>query len=145
MGIYAPDRFQSSFTGGFRYEHHFDQRFSLGAGIGYARAEQGYFQQIGIPLPEQGTATVLHYDGHFSYAFPVGTVIPYGNVGLGVTRQHSEANLTLTFGIGTRVPLGQKTYLRYEMNDHIFTSGKDNTSWTNHNLEFTLGISFFLQ
>ena len=101
--------------------------------------------KIGIPLPEQGSSSVLHYDGRFSYAFPVGTVIPYGTVGLGVTRQHSESNLTLSFGIGTRVPIGKKAYMRYEINDNIFTSCKGNTSFTNHNLEFALGISFFLQ
>ncbi|MCH8982248.1 hypothetical protein IH922_09555, partial [candidate division KSB1 bacterium] len=65
--------------------------------------------------------------------------------GLGVPRQHSESNLTLSLGIGTKVPMGEKTYLRWEMNDHIFSSGQDNTSWTNNNLEFSAGISFFLQ
>lgn len=145
VGMYAPDRFQSSLTLGVRYEHHFDDRFSLGASVGIAKAGQDFFQKVGVPAPEQGSSTVLFYSGRVTQAFPVGEVIPYATVGLGITRQHSDANLSFSLGIGTKVPIGEKTYLRWEVNDHIFTSGQGNTSWTNNNLEFSVGISFFLQ
>jgi len=145
VGLYAPDRFQSSFSVGVRYEHHFDQRLSLGGTIGFAKAGQDFFQKIGFAAPEQGSSTVIFYNGRVTQSFPVGTVIPYVAVGLGVTRQHSESNLSFNIGVGTKIPLGKKTFLRYEFNDHIFSSGQDNISWTNNNLEFAVGISFYLQ
>lgn len=145
VGLYAADRFQNSFTGGICYDYHFDRRFSLGASIGFAKAGQDYFQEVGLAAPEQGSATVIYYNGRITHAFPVGSVIPYGVIGLGVTQQHSESNFTVSIGIGTKIPLGKKTYLRYEFNDHIFSSGQNNTAWTNNNLEFSAGISFYLQ
>jgi outer membrane beta-barrel protein len=144
-GLYAPDRFQSSLCIGVSYEHHFDHRLSLGATIGFAKAGQDFFQKALGAAPEQGSSTVIFYNGRVTRAFPVGKVIPYGVVGLGVTRQHSESNLTFSLGIGTKFPIGEKTYLRYEINDHIFSSGQNNTSWINNNLEFAVGISFYLQ
>ncbi len=145
IGLYAPDRFQSSLTFGARYEYHIDSRFSFGATVGIAKAGQNFFQKIGGPAPEQGSSTVLYYSGRVTQAFPVGTVIPYGTVGLGIVRQHSDSNLAFSLGIGTKIPFGETTFIRWEMNDHIFTSGQGNTSWTNNNLEFSVGLSFFLQ
>lgn len=145
LGLYAPDRFQSSMTVGVRYENHLSQRFAFGGTIGFAKAEQKFFQQaVGLAV-EQGSATVIFYNGRIAYGFPLASVIPYLTAGLGVTRQHSESNLTVSLGVGTKIPVGEKTYLRWEMNDHIFSSGQDNTAWTNNNLEFSAGISFFLQ
>lgn len=145
VGIYAADRFQTSFTGGIRYDYHFDRRFSLGASIGFAKAGQDYFQKVGLAAPEQGSSSVIYYNGRVTQAFPIGSVTPYGVIGLGVTKQHSESNFTVTVGIGTKIPLGKKIYLRYEFSDHIFSSGQNNTAWTNNNLEFSTGISFYLQ
>jgi len=145
LGLYAPDRFESSIAFGVRYEHHFDYRLSLGASVGFAQAGQEFFQNAVGFAAEQGSSTVIFYNGRITHTFPVGQVIPYGVVGLGVTRQHSESNLTISLGLGTKIPVGERTYLRWEMNDHIFSSGQDNTSHTNNNLEFSVGISFFLQ
>lgn len=144
-GFYAADRFQNSLTFGVRYDHHFHDKFSLGATIGFAKAGQEFFQNAVGVAPEQGTSTVIFYNGRVTKSFPVGSVIPYFAGGLGITRQHSESNLTLSLGFGAKFPLGEKTFLRYEINDHIFTSGRDNTAWTNNNLEFAFGVSFFLQ
>jgi len=144
-GFYAPDRFQNSLNFGVRYEYHFERRLSFGATLGFASAGQDYFQQLGLPAPEQGSSTVIYYNGRVTHSRPIGSVIPYVTAGLGVTRQHSESNLTLSIGIGTKFPIGKTTYLRYEINDHIFSSGQGNNSWTNNNIEVALGVSFFLR
>ncbi|MFQ5649860.1 MAG: outer membrane beta-barrel domain-containing protein [bacterium] len=144
-GFYAADRFQNSLNFGIRYEHHFDQRLSLGATVGFARAGQDFLQKVGLAAPEQGSSTVVYYSGRVTHSLPLGRVVPYGTVGLGVTRQHSESNLTVSLGVGTKFPIGKTTYLRYEINDHIFSSGQEDTSWLNNNLEFAIGVSFFLQ
>lgn len=145
LGLYAPDRFQNSISASVRYEYHFDPKFSLGAAVGFAKAGQDFFQKVGLAAPEQGSSTVIYYDGRVTQAFPVGQVIPYAVAGLGITRQHSESNLTITLGIGTKIPIGERSFLRYEINDHIFSSGQGNTSWTNNNLEFSAGFSFYLE
>ncbi|HEX9654858.1 MAG TPA: outer membrane beta-barrel domain-containing protein [bacterium] len=145
VGLYAPDRFQNSITLGVRYEYHFDARLSLGATLGFAKAGQDFFQKALGAAPEQGSSTVIFYNGRLTRMFPFRGVIPYGVLGLGVTRQHSESNLTVSLGMGIKFPIGARTYIRFEMNDHIFASGQGNTSWTNNNIEFAGGISFFLQ
>jgi outer membrane beta-barrel protein len=145
LGLYAADRFQNSIALGVRYEHHFDARLSLGATLGFAKAGQDFFQKALGAAPEQGSSTVIFYSGRVTRIFPYRGVVPYGTLGLGVTRQHSESNLTLSLGAGTKFPIGARTYLRFEINDHIFKSGQGNTSWTNNNIEFATGISFFLQ
>ncbi len=144
-GFYAPDRFQNSLNLGVRYEYYFDDRLSMGAAIGFARAGQEYYQQVGLAAPEQGSSAVIYYNGRVTHSIPLGKVIPYAVVGLGVTRQHSESNLTFSIGIGTKFPIGKTTYLRYEISDHIFSSGNNETSWTNNNIELAVGVSFFLQ
>lgn len=145
IGFYAADRFQNSLTLGVTYEHHFDDRFALGGSVGIAKAGQNFIQKAGLAAPEQGSATVIYYNGRLTHSFPFGGVTPYAIVGFGVTRQHSESNLTFNLGVGTKFPIGRTTYLRYEINDFIFSSGQDNTSWTNNNLEFAFGVSFYLQ
>ncbi|NIR51626.1 outer membrane beta-barrel domain-containing protein [candidate division KSB1 bacterium] len=145
IGVYAPDRFQNSIALGVRYEQHLDDRWSFGATLGFAKAGQEFFQRALGAAPEQGSSTVIFYHGRVTYDFPFGGVTPYTVGGLGVTRQHSESNLTLSLGFGTKFPIGERTRLRYEFNDHIFTSGENNTAWTNNNLEFSVGISFYLQ
>ncbi len=144
-GFYAPDRFQNSLALGLRYEHHFDERLAFGAALGFAKAGQDFFQQAGLAAPEQGSSTVIYYNGRVTHSHPFGAVIPYLVAGLGITRQHSESNLTFNIGLGTKFPIGRSTFLRYEINDYIFSSGQGNTSWTNNNLEISLGISFYLQ
>jgi len=47
LGLYAPDRFQSSMTVGVRYENHLSQRFAFGGTIGFAKAEQKSFSPMG--------------------------------------------------------------------------------------------------
>lgn len=144
-GVYAPDRFQSSVNIGFRYDYHFADHLALGASVGFAKAGQTFFQQVGIAAPEQGSANVLYYNGRISFYRAFGRAIAYLVGGVGVTRQHSESNLTGSIGVGTKFPVGRIIYLRYEVNDHIFRSGKDATAWTNNNLEVAVGLSFSLR
>ncbi len=145
VGLYAPDRFQNSLTIGVRYEHHFDRNWSLGGTLGFAKAGQEFFQQALGAAPEQGSATVVFYSGRLTRTYFFRGIVPYGTLGLGVTRQHSESNLTVSLGLGAKFPVGRNSYLRFEFNDHIFRSGSGRTAWTNQNLEFSAGLSFFLR
>jgi outer membrane beta-barrel protein len=144
-GFYAADRFQNSLNIGIAYDFHFASRFSMGASFGFARAGQEYIQKVLSAAPEQGSSAVIYYNGRITHSVPFGKIVPYSIIALGVTRQHSESNLTFSLGLGTKFPIGRTTYIRYEINDHIFSSGKDNTAWTNNNLEISIGVSFFLQ
>lgn len=144
VGLYAADRFQNSLALGVRYEHHVDGRLSLGATLGFAKAGQNFFQKALGAAPEPGSSTVIFYSGRVTRAFPYRGVAPYATLGLGVTRQHSESNVTISPGMGVKFPIGARTSVRLEINDHIFTSGRGRTSWTNNNIEFAAGISFFL-
>lgn len=145
IGFYAPDRFQNSYAVGVRYEHNLDRQWSFGATVGFAKAGQTFFQRAIGAAPEAGSATVIYYNGRVTRTLYYAGVIPYAVGGLGITRQHSESNLTLNLGLGTKFPMGDVTYLRFELNSYIFRSGRDNTAWTNNNLEMSVGISFFLQ
>ncbi|MDQ1303109.1 MAG: hypothetical protein QG595_1092 [Pseudomonadota bacterium] len=67
----------------------------------------------------------------------------YVIAGAGNTTFHDEDMFTLNFGGGYRLLLTDAIGLHFDVRDHLFDddiSGKDKTT---HNIEFTLGLSWF--
>lgn len=63
--------------------------------------------------------------------------------GAGGTRFAGEDNFTWNFGFGYKVLMNDWLALRVDARDHIFTLDLLGESQTNHNLEFTGGLSVF--
>ena len=144
IGLYAPDRFETSFSIGLRYFYKIDSRFGVGASFGIAKAKQDYLEKVTLIRPDLGGDTVLYYNARLTQTFFNGATEPYMVFGLGLTKQHDESNFTFSLGGGTRVRLSRKLTMRYELIDNIFSSGMKNASYTANNLEILIGVGFFL-
>jgi len=144
IGMYAPDRFETSFSFGARYYYKIDSRFGVGATFGISKAKQDYIEKVTRFRPDLGSDTVVYYTARMTQTFFTGATEPYMVFGLGLTRQHDESNFTFSIGGGTRVRLSNKLALRYELIDNIFSSGTNETSYTANNLEILVGVGFFL-
>ncbi len=143
-GFYAPDRFQTSLSFGVRYYYKIDARFGVGAVLGIAKAKQDYLKKINTFAPDLGSDRVLFYGLRVTNSFSLQAAIPYLIFQLGLTQLHSESNLTFSLGLGTKIYTTRNFTIRYEFLDHIFTSGKNESAWTNNNLEFAIAIGFLL-
>jgi len=144
IGMYAPDRFETSISLGVRYYYKIDSRFGIGATFGIASAKQDYVEKVTRFRPDLGGDRVVYYSARMTQTFYNGAAEPYLVFGLGLTRQHDESNFTFSLGGGTRVRLSNKLSLRYELIDNIFSSGANETSYTANNLEVMVGVGFFL-
>jgi outer membrane beta-barrel protein len=144
IGMYAPDRFETSLSFGVRYHYRIDSRFGVGATFGIASAKQDYVEKVTRFRPDLGGDGVMYYTARMTQTFYNGATEPYMVIGLGLTRQHDESNFTFSLGGGTRVRLSSKLALRYELIDNIFSSGTNETSYTANNLEIIVGVGFFL-
>lgn len=144
IGMYSPDRFETSFSFGVRYYYRIDSRFGVGATFGVASARQDYVAKVTRFRPDLGGDTVMYYTARMTQTFYSGAAEPYMVFGLGLTRQHDESNFTFSIGGGTRVRLSNKLALRYELIDNIFSSGTNETAYTANNLEILVGVGFFL-
>ncbi len=144
IGLYAPDRFETSFSIGLRYFYKIDSRLGVGASFGIAKAKQDYLEKVTLIRPDLGGDMVLYYNARLTQTFFNGATEPYLVFGLGLTKQHDESNFTFSLGGGTRVRLSRKLTMRYELIDNIFSSGTKNASYTANNLEILVGVGFFL-
>lgn len=144
-GLYAPDRFETSLAYGVRYFYRLNKRNSAGAVIGFAKAGQDFFRKSINLAPVAGSDRVIFHAARFMRTMIVRSRIqPYLATQLGLTRLHDEYNMTLGFGLGTRVITKKKTTWRYEIMSHFFRSGVDTSSWTNKSIEIAFALGFYL-
>jgi hypothetical protein len=144
LGFYAPDRFETSTTFGLRYYYKIDNRFGIGAVLGFARAEQNFLRQVNGLTLQPGSDKVFYHGARATQSFPAGKVEPYLIFHLGLTRLYDENNFTFGFGLGTKISIHPKFSLRYEFQNYIFSSGRDQNSWTNKNLEVVILLGYYL-
>lgn len=145
LGVYAPDRFETSTTFGLRYYYHIDKRYTVGVLIGFARAKQDFLRRATSGLSLQpGSDRVFYHGARATYTFAAGKIEPYAIFHLGLTRLYDEQNFTYGFGIGTQVKINPKWSFRYEFLDYIFSSGRDRSAWTNKNIEVSLVFGYHL-
>ena len=145
VGIYAPDRFETSLAFGVRYYYRIDRVYTAGAVLGFANAKQDYLRKTSNFVPAAGSERVLFNAVRLYRTLLIRTPVqPYLMTQLGLTRLYDENNLTFGFGLGTRVLYSKNMNFRYEMILHFFKSGVDNAAWTNKNIEIAFAFGFFL-
>lgn len=71
-------------------------------------------------------------------------MVPFITGGAGSTILQGSAEATINFGAGTRLYLGKKTAMRWEVRNYRFSSGDDTSRRSNSNFEIVLGTSFLL-
>ncbi len=144
FGFYAPDRYETSLAYGIRYFYNIDRRFGVGAVLGFARAKQDFVRRVSNITLQTGSDRVVYHGARATQSFPSGKIEPYLIFHVGLTRLYGQNSFTFGFGLGTKVMTKRNFSLRYEFNNYIFTSGRDNNAWTNKNLEMALALGYYL-
>jgi hypothetical protein len=144
LGVYAPDRFRTTLSASFRYEYNMQKSYSFGISAGAVNVSQEYFADAGMGAPEQGDPFSIFYYGRFMKYGLMGPFTRYSILGFGITRQHSESNLTAEVGLGVKFPWSEKNTLEFEINDYIFPSDHVDGFYINNNIEISLGVAFYL-
>lgn len=144
LGFYAPDRYETSLAYGIRYYYNIDRRFGVGAVLGMARAKQDFVRRVSNITLQAGSDRVVYHGARATQTFSNGKIEPYLIFHIGLTRLYSQNSFTFGLGLGTKMMTKRNFALRYEFNNYIFTSGRDNNAWTNKNLEMSLVLGYYL-
>ena len=145
IGFYAPDRFETGLAYGVRYFYRIDARHTAGVLLGVSSAKQDFASKVNLARSTPGSDGVIYHAARLTRDIIMrARVQPYISAQVGLTRIHEEHNMTFGFGVGNKIHYKRNLSVRYEVLAHFFKSGTNNTSWTNKNLEFSLGMGFFL-
>lgn len=153
-GIYSTDSFGASPVVGVRLGYHLTEDFFFEAAYGRARVSDESFRRI---LPggvfESEKSTLTYYNVSLGYNILPGEVflggkrakatVTYLIAGIGSTELDDQRNQTINIGLGTRFLLSQRSALQLDFRDHIFSFDLLGERRSTHNLELTLGLSFF--
>lgn len=144
LGVYAPDRFETSLAFGARYFYNMDRRTSFGAIIGFAHARQNFLRQASSVAVVPGSSRVWYHGARATRTLLLGRVEPYLIGHLGLTKLYDQNSFTFGLGLGTRIFAQRKFSLRYEFNNYIFSSGRGLSKWTNKNVEISFLLGYYL-
>ncbi len=144
VGIYAPDRFETSIAFGVRYFYNLDRRTSFGAVLGFAHARQNFLRQASTVTLVPGSERVLYHGARAARTLFLGRVEPYIIGHIGLTKLYGQNSFTFGLGLGTRIFAQRKFALRYEFNNYIFSSGRGINKWTNKNIEISFMLGYYL-
>ncbi|MCM5679892.1 outer membrane beta-barrel domain-containing protein [Schlegelella sp. S2-27] len=153
-GVYATESFGSSIVGGLRVGYHITEDFFVEAAYARTKVSDESFRQIlpgGVFTSEEETLT--YYNVSVGYNILPGEVFLGANrakasalyliAGIGSTKLADQSNQTINFGLGTRVFLADWASVQVDMRDHMFSYDLLGKRKSTHNLELTMGLSFF--
>jgi len=144
VGVYAPDRFETSFAFGVRYFYNMDRRTSFGVVLGVAHARQNFLKQASSVALVPGSARVLYHGARATRTLFLGRVEPYLIGHIGLTRLYDQNSFTFGMGLGTHIFAQPKFSLRYEFTNYFFSSGRGINKWTNKNIEISFLLGYYL-
>lgn len=153
-GVYATESFGSSIVGGLRVGYHITEDFFVEAAYARTKVSDESFRRIlpgGVFTSEEETLT--YYNVSVGYNILPGEVFFGANrakasalyliAGIGSTKLADQSNQTINFGLGTRVFLADWAAVQVDMRDHMFSYDLLGERKSTHNLELTMGLSFF--
>ena len=153
-GVYATESFGSSIVGGLRVGYHITEDFFVEAAYARTKVSDESFRRIlpgGVFTSEKETLT--YYNVSVGYNLLPGEVF-FGSkrakasalyliAGIGSTKLADQSNQTINFGLGTRVFLADWAAAQVDMRDHMFSYDLLGKRKSTHNLELTMGLTFF--
>lgn len=154
-GILAIEDFGSDLVYGARLAYHVTEGFFVEASAGKSRAGQTSFEILGggAPILSDSERDFIYYNLNVGYnilpgeayigrsrAYNTGLYIA---AGLGSTRFAGDDRFTVNFGAGYRFVLTDSIALHLDFRDHLYDIDVIGEEKTTHNLEGTLGLSWF--
>lgn len=153
-GVYATESFGSSIVGGLRVGYHITEDFFVEGAYARTKVSDEAFRRI-LPGGVFGSdeETLTYYNVSVGYNILPGEVFLgsrrakasaiYLIAGIGSTKLADQSNQTINFGLGTRVFLADWASVQVDMRDHMFSYDLLGERKSTHNLELTMGLTFF--
>jgi outer membrane beta-barrel protein len=154
-GMYSTENFGASAVYGLRLGYHITEDFFVQANLAQTKVSDENYRQLlpggGIfPNPEE---KLTYYNVTAGWNVLPGEVFIGGNrakatslyllAGIGSTKLAERRNSTLNFGVGFRALLADRAAAHIEFRDHVFSIDLLGPRESTHNLELTLGFSWF--
>ena len=155
VGVMSVEDFGTNTVWGARLAYHVTESFFVEGTYGQTDAGETSFEILsgGAPLLTDDERTLKYYDISLGYdllpgeAF-VGSKWAFNSAlyvlgGVGNTSFAGDDYFTLVLGAGYRVLATDSLALHFDVRDHLFDSELLGKSKTTHNIEFTLGMTYF--
>ena len=154
-GIFSIEDFGSDLVYGARLAFHVTEGFFVEGSVGKTRAGLTSFEILGggAPILSDSERDYLYYNLNVSYNILPGEAYIgrarayntglYITAGLGSTRFAGDDRFTVNFGAGYRFILTDSIAIHMDFRDHLYDIDVIGEEKTTHNLEGTLGVSFF--
>jgi outer membrane beta-barrel protein len=153
-GVYSTESFGASVVSGVRLGYHITEDFFVEGTYARTKVSDESFRQIlpgGVFGSEKETLT--YYNVSLGYNILPGEIFLgskrakasaiYIIAGVGSTKFAEQSNQTINFGLGTRVFLADWASVQVDMRDHMFSYDLLGRRKSTHNLELTMGLTFF--
>lgn len=153
-GAYSVQNFGASTAGGLRLGYHITEDFFV-EGV-YARtkvSDENYRQILPGGIFPSGSETLSYYNVSVGWNALPGEIFIWRNTakasalyligGIGNTKFLEQRKQTINYGVGSRVLFADWFALQIDVRDHMFTYDLLGRRKSTHNIEFTLGTTFF--
>jgi outer membrane beta-barrel protein len=154
LGSYGTQNFGTSMVSGLRLGYHLTEDFFVEGAFGRTKVNDDNYRQI-LPggLFPTGEETLQYATISAGYNVLPGEIFLGRNralasqvfviAGLGSTKLGDQRKQSFNLGVGLKVLLGERTALRVDMRDHIFSLDLLGKRERTQNLELTAGFSYF--
>ncbi len=153
-GTYGTQNFGSSGVVGLRLGYHITEDFFVeGVYASTKVSDENYRQILPGGIFPSGTETLSYYNLSAGYNLLPGEVFFGANRakatsffligGVGSTKFNQQTRQTFNLGFGMRLLLGDRSAVRLDVRDHIYSLDLLGRRESTQNLEVTAGFSFF--
>ncbi|NIL95075.1 MAG: outer membrane beta-barrel domain-containing protein [Woeseiaceae bacterium] len=153
IGIISIEDFGSDPVYGARFAYHVTEGFFVEASAGTTEAGLTTFEELSGGVRFFDDRRLIYYNLNLGYNILPGEVFVGGNraynsnfyvsAGLGSTSFADDDRFTVNFGAGFRFLWTDSLALHVDFRDHMFDIDVVGREKTTHNLEGTIGFSFF--
>lgn len=154
LGTYSSEDFGSSFVYGARIGYHITEDFFVEGVYGTTKVSDENYRQIlpGGVFPDK-EETLDYYNLSVGYNVLPGEAFLgrsyawaqalYLIAGVGSTRFIGQSSQTINVGVGYRVMFKDWASIQLDVRDHMYSIDLLGQDKSTHNLEFTVGATFF--
>ena len=155
VGLMSVEDFETNASYGVRLDYHITEKFFVEGNYGQTTVGESSFEKLsgGAQLLPDDQRELTFYDLSVGYNLLPGEAFVgrnrafngalYVQAGAGNTDFAGDSHFTLMLGAGYRMLLWRAMAMHVDFRDHIFDSDLLGSSKTTHNIELSLGLSFF--
>jgi outer membrane beta-barrel protein len=155
VGLMSVEDFETNASYGLRMDYHVTEKFFIEGNYGQTTVGESSYEKLsgGAQLLPDDQRELTYYDLSVGYNLLPGEAFIGRNrafngalyvlAGAGNTDFAGDNHFTLMLGAGYRMLLWRAMAMHVDFRDHIFDSDLLGSSKTTHNIQLSLGLSFF--